>query len=49
MISVDAKKKQNVGSFKNGGREWRPAGGPEQVNVYGFIGKEKGKVTPYGV
>jgi transposase len=49
VISVDAKKKQNVGSFKNGGREWRPEGSPEPVNVYDFIDKEKGKVTPYGV
>jgi len=49
VISVDAKKKQNVGSYKNGGREWRPAGDPEQVNVYDFIDKDKGKVTPYGV
>jgi Rhodopirellula transposase DDE domain len=49
VISVDAKKKQNVGSFRNGGREWRPEGDPEQVSVYDFIDKEKGKVTPYGV
>jgi transposase len=49
VISVDAKKKQNVGSFKNGGREWRPKGSPEQVNVYDFIDQELGKVTPYGV
>jgi transposase len=49
VISVDAKKKQNVGSFKNGGREWRPKGSPEPVNVYDFIDKEQGKVTPYGV
>ena len=49
VISVDAKKKQNVGSFKNGGREWRPGGDPEKVNVYDFIDKDKGKVTPYGV
>ena len=49
VISVDAKKKENVGSFKNGGREWRPKGSPEPVNVYGFTGKERGKVTPYGV
>jgi hypothetical protein len=49
VISVDAKKKQNVGSFKNSGREWRPAGHPEQVNVYDFIDTDKGKVTPYGV
>ena len=49
VISVDAKKKENVGGFKNGGREWRPEGAPEPVNVYDFIDKEKGKVTPYGV
>src|SRR5712691_6686139 len=49
VISVDAKKNQNVGSFKNGGREWRPKGTPEKVNVYDFIDKELGKVTPYGV
>jgi hypothetical protein len=49
VISVDAKKKQNVGNFKNGGREWRPEDTPEQVNVYDFIDKERGKVTPYGV
>ena len=49
VISVDAKKKQNVGAFRNGGREWRPKGSPEQVNVYDFIDKERGKVTPYGV
>ena len=49
VISVDAKKKENVGNFKNGGREWRPRGEPERVNVYDFIDKELGKVTPYGV
>ncbi len=49
VISVDAKKKENVGNFKNGGREWSPGGQPGQVNVYDFIGKELGKVTPYGV
>jgi hypothetical protein len=49
VISVDAKKKENVGNFKNGGREWRPKGSPEQVNVHDFKDKELGKVTPYGV
>jgi transposase len=49
VISVDAKKKELVGPFKNGGREWMPAGQPEQVNVYDFIDKNAGKVTPYGV
>ena len=49
VISVDAKKKENAGNFRNGGREWRPAGSPEQVNVHDFIDKDLGKVTPYGV
>ena len=46
VISVDAKKKENVGSFKNGGREWRPGGAPEKVNVYDFIDKEQGQGHP---
>ena len=49
VISVDAKKKENVGNFRNGGREWRPKGSPEPVNVHDFKDKELGKVTPYGV
>ena len=49
VISVDAKKKENVGNFKNGGREWRPKGSPEPVNVHDFKDEELGKVTPYGV
>ena len=49
VISVDAKKKQLVGDYKNAGQEWNPKGQPEQVNVYDFIDKELGKVTPYGV
>ena len=49
VISVDAKKKENVGNFKNRGREWRPKGSPEPVNVHDFKDKELGKVTPYGV
>ena len=49
MISVDAKKKENVGPFRNGGAGWRPKGEPEKVNVHDFIDKELGKVTPYGV
>ena len=50
-VSVDAKKKELVGEFKNGGREWRPKGEPEEVKVYDFIDKDpaKGRVTPYGV
>jgi len=49
VISVDAKKKELIGPYKNGGREWMPAGQPERVNVYDFIDREAGKVTPYGV
>ena len=50
-VSVDAKKKERVGAFKNGGREWRPKGEPEEVKVYDFIDRApgKGRVTPYGV
>jgi hypothetical protein len=49
VISVDAKSKELVGNFANGGREWSPAGEPSHVNVYDFIDKELGKVSPYGV
>jgi hypothetical protein len=49
VISVDAKKKELVGDFKNGGREWRPSGQPEEVRVYDFKIPELGRVTPYGV
>ena len=46
VISVDAKKKELIGPYKNGGREWMPAGQPEQVNVYDFIDREAGKAIP---
>ena len=49
VISVDAKKKENVGDFKNGGREYQPAGQPEQVNVHDFMDKNLGKAIPYGI
>ena len=49
VISVDAKKKELVGNFKNIGREWCPKGTPEQVNVYDFLSGAKGRATPYGV
>jgi hypothetical protein len=49
VISVDAKKKENVGNYKNNGVTWRPKGNPENVNVYDFIDPINGKVTPYGV
>lgn len=49
VISVDTKKKENIGNFKNNGKEYRKKGEPVAVNVYDFIDKEKGKVSPYGV
>jgi hypothetical protein len=48
-ISVDAKKKELVGDYRNAGRQWRPKGQPQEVRVHDFIDKKKGKVTPYGV
>jgi hypothetical protein len=48
-ISVDTKKKELVGNFKNGGREWRPAGAPDPVRVHDFVDRELGKAIPYGV
>ena len=48
-ISVDTKKKELVGDFKNAGREWRPKGRPREVRVHDFEIKELGKVAPYGV
>jgi len=48
-ISVDAKKRENVGDFKNGGREWFPKGKPEEVRVYDFLIKSLGKAALYGV
>jgi len=49
VISVDAKKKELVGGFKNGGREYQPVGQPEQVNVHDFLDKDLGKAIPYGI
>lgn len=49
VISVDTKKKELVGDFKNGGREWHPEGKPEEVRVHDFQDKELGKAIPYGV
>ncbi len=48
-ISVDTKKKELVGDFKNGGREWRPKGDPERVRVHDFLDAQLGKAIPYGV
>jgi Rhodopirellula transposase DDE domain len=49
VISVDTKKKELVGDFKNGGREWRPKGSPEEVRVHDFVIPELGRAVPYGV
>jgi hypothetical protein len=49
VVSVDTKKKELVGQFRNGGREWQPKGQPEEVEVYDFAKKDLGKVIPYGI
>jgi transposase len=49
VISVDTKKKELVGDFKNAGREWRPKGKPQRVRVHDFLLPSKGKAIPYGV
>lgn len=49
VISVDTKKKELVGNFKNGGREWWPQGAPQETNVHDFQDKELGKAIPYGI
>jgi len=49
VISVDTKKKELVGQFKNAGAEWQPKGEPEKVQVHDFVDKELGRAIPYGV
>jgi hypothetical protein len=49
VISVDAKKKEKVGEFKNGGREWQPKGKPVHAPTHDFEDKELGKSIPYGI
>jgi Rhodopirellula transposase DDE domain len=49
VISVDTKKKELVGDFKNGGREWQPKGEPVPVRVHDFIDEKLGKAAPYGI
>ena len=49
VISVDTKKKELVGDYKNNGREWRPQGSPEPVKVHDFIDPKLGRANPYGV
>ncbi len=49
VVSVDTKKKELVGDFKNAGSEWQPKQNPERVRVHDFIDQDLGKVIPYGV
>jgi len=49
VISVDTKKKELVGRYKNGGREWHPEGEPGEVQVHDFVDPELGRANPYGV
>ena len=49
VISVNTKKKELVGDFKNAGRAWRPTGQPETVRVHDFLIPTQGKAVPYGV
>jgi hypothetical protein len=49
VVSVDTKKKEWVGNFKNGGREWHRRGEPDEVRVHDFLDKTLGKAIPYGV
>src|SRR5690349_1744101 len=49
VISVDTKKKENIGEFKNGGREWRPKGQPAAARTHDFPDEQLGKAIPYGV
>ena len=49
VVSVDTKKKENLGDFANKGREYQPKGKPEKARTHDFIDKELGKVIPYGV
>jgi transposase len=49
VISVDTKKKELVGDFKNNGKELRPKGNPEEVRVHDFVDSELGRATPYGI
>jgi Rhodopirellula transposase DDE domain len=49
VISVDTKKKELIGNFKNGGTDYRPKGDPLYVNVHDFKDEELGKVVPHGI
>jgi hypothetical protein len=49
VIAVDTKNKELIGEFKNGGREWAPAGEPVRVNTHDFPSQARGKAIPYGI
>lgn len=49
IISIDCKKKENIGNFKNNGQDWRPKGNPIKVKDHDFIDKDLGKAIPFGV
>jgi len=49
VISVDTKKKENIGNFKNNGQEYHKKGCQTKVNTYDFVDKTKGKLAPYGI
>ena len=49
VVSIDTKKKELVGEFKNGGQEWQPQGQPTEVKVHDFPEPKMGKAIPYGV
>jgi hypothetical protein len=49
VISVDTKKKELIGEYKNGGRDYRAAGSPDKVKVHDFVDQDLGKVAPYGI
>jgi transposase len=49
VISIDTKKKENLGQFKNGGQEWQPKGKPVEVKTHDFPDKTQGKAIPYGI
>lgn len=49
VISIDTKKKENLGPFKNSGQEWQPKGGPTPVKTHDFPDKTQGKAIPYGI
>lgn len=49
VLSVDTKKKELVGNFKNNGQTWRPEGSPEHVSMHDFMDPEQGRAVPYGI